>query len=375
MECRTLPDSAIGIVNTALEKLRLALLLIITVALRLGLALVACDIVDIQNYARVAAIVRTHGIFALYVQTSGIYPYPPVWVWFEVVAQILSEVSELRFGLLIRFPTILADVGIVCLIWSWYRDKTIATRFLWGIAYVLNPISLIITSLHGQFDAIPTFLALLSVYWMRLRRSCLSAIILGLAIAFKLYYPALLLPLMLLELKSHKQRWAFATVAIAPTLLFTLPFGLYMPGAVMHELFLYKGVGLLGMLVPVRAVYVPLAHDHFPVALTQHIISASRWLFVVGYTGLVVRQALLSIPLNAGCVAVLLWFYVAYAGISPQYLVWVLPFLLVLSADSLFLTGVYTLTGALALYGFYIYAVPETFCFLPIPPVWVTRAL
>ncbi len=374
MEHRPLPDPTIAVVSIMLEKRWLALLLIITVAVRLCLSLAACDIIDVHNYARVAAIVRNYGIIALYAQTPGIYPYPPVWVWFEILAQFLSETSGLRFGLLIRLPIILADTGIAYLIWTWYHDRMTTERLFWGAAYALNPVSLIITCLHGQFDAIPAFLALLAVYWAQLRRLCLSAIILGLAIAFKLY-PVLLLPLVLLELKGHKQRLAFATIAIAPTLLFTLPFGLYMPAAVMRELFLYKGVALLGMLVPARSVYVPLAHDHFPLALTQQIISASRWLFVVGYVGLVARQALRPIPLSASCVAILLWFYVAYAGISPQYLVWTLPFLLTLGANSVLFAGTYTLAAALALYGFYAYAVPETFCLLPSLPLWLSRLL
>ncbi len=357
-----------------MDKCWLALLLIIAVVLRVGLSLAACDIIDVQNYARVAAIVRNHGILALYAQTPGIYPYPPVWVWFETLAQLLSEASGLRLGLLIRFPIILADVGIVYLIWTWYRDRPTIWRLLWSIAYALNPVPLIITCLHGQFDAIPAFFALLAAYWARLRRPYLSAIALGVAIAFK-PYPVLLLPLMLFELKDRRQKLAFTAIAVAPTLALISPFSLQMPDVVMRELFLYRGAALLGMLVPVRAVYVPLARDHVPVELTQHIITASRWLFLGGYVGFVMLQVRRKIIFTASCAMVLLWFYVAYAGIAPQYLVWALPFLLTLGTDFVLLAGTYSLTAALALYGFYAYAVPETFCLFPSLPLWLSRSL
>jgi Predicted integral membrane protein len=353
----------------------LILLLALAFGTRVVLSMVSCDIIDVQNYARVATIVKDHGVFALYTQTTGIYPYPPLWIWLEMLAHFLSEASRLRFGLLARFPAILADVGIVCIVWAWHSGQTIGKRLLWSAIYALNPVSLIITCLHGQFDAIPAFFALFAVYAVERRhRPYLSAVILALAIAFK-PYPVLFLPLIVLELKNIGRELLFATIAIAPVLLLILPFGLHTPEAVVREVFLYKGAALLGMLVPMRVVYVPLMHNHFPVVLTQQIIAASRWLFLSGYAGLVVWQARRQVPLLAGCVAVLLWFYTAYAGIAPQYLIWALPFLLTLNIYSVLLPGSYTLASMLALYGFYAYAVPETFCFLPALPAWLPPLL
>ncbi|MGB9879185.1 MAG: hypothetical protein ACPLRM_00360 [Anaerolineae bacterium] len=353
----------------------LILLGVLAFAVRVIFSLISCDIIDVQNYARVATLIKDHGVFALYTQTVGIYPYPPLWVWLEILAHSLSDASRLRFGLLVRFPAILADVGIVCIVWAWCGSQTIGKRLLWSALYALNPVSLIVTCLHGQFDAIPAFFALLAVYvFERLCCPCLSAAILALAIAFK-PYPVLLLPLIVLGLKNYRQKIAFATIAVAPVLLLILPFSLHALNAVVREVFLYKGAALLGMLVPARAVYVPLMHNHFPIVLTQQIMAASRWLFFSGYAGLVAWQARRRVPLVMGCAAVLLWFYTAYAGIAPQYLIWALPFLLTLNTDSVLLPGAYSLTSMLALYGFYVYAVPETFCFLPAPPAWLASLL
>lgn len=358
------------------DRLWLVILIATTVTVRVGLSLVSCDIIDVQNYIRVANIVYEQGIFALYEQTTGIYPYPPLWVWFEILTRVLSEASGLSFGFLIRCFIILADTGIVYLVWLWHRNRTPVERILWSMAYVLNPVSLIVTCLHGQFDSIPIFFSLLAIYGLeQMGRPYFSAASLSLGIAFKLY-PVLLIPPMLFKIRSFSQRLAFSFVAVLPVILLILPFMMRIPDAVLRELFMYKGAALLGMLVPVRLIYVPLAHEHFPVMLTREIISASRWLFLSGYAGIAVwqmRQRQFSLVAN--CTLIFLWFYVAYAGIAPQYLVWVLPLLLVLDAHSHFIALAYTLTATLALYGFYVYAVPETFCFLPPTPAWLTRVL
>lgn len=346
------------------EKLWLATLVTATIAVRIGLSLIACDNIDVQNYARVAAIVRERGIFALYTQTAGIYPYPPLWVWFEILAQVLSETSRVNFGLLIRCPIILADAGIVYLIWKWCRE-TATPSILLGASYALNPISLMITCLHGQFDAIPAFFSLLAIYKLEHSNYPFSAAALALGIAFK-SYPVLFLPLCLHRLNSFRNKVGFVAIAILPVILIVLPYSLYAPTAVLREWLSYKGAALLGMLVPVRAVYVPLTHEHFPVPLTLKIIGISRWLFLAGYVGFIARQiSRFQFSLVTSCTVVLMLFYFLYAGIAPQYLVWVLPFLLVMRAGSLLPAWLYSLTGAMALYGFYAYAVPETLCFLP----------
>lgn len=146
------------------DRLWFAVLVITTVTVRAGLSLVSCDIIDVRNYAHVANIVHGQGVFALYTQTTGIYPYPPLWVQFEILAKILSTTTGLRSGLLICVPIILADAGIVYLAWLWHRNQATARRVLWSTVYALNPVSLIITCLHGQFDAIPVFFSLLAIY-------------------------------------------------------------------------------------------------------------------------------------------------------------------------------------------------------------------
>jgi len=48
--------------------------LLLGLAVRLGLAHVANDIIDVQNFQRVAEMISQDSLFALYVKTPGQYP-------------------------------------------------------------------------------------------------------------------------------------------------------------------------------------------------------------------------------------------------------------------------------------------------------------
>lgn len=340
---------------------RFALLGLIGTALslRIWLALRANDIIDIQNFQLVAQTVKGQGVFALYSQTPGQYPYPPLWIWFALAAEQLDQWGVITFSLAIRLPAIVADAICVYFIWIWWKNDNPVYSWFAALFYAVNPISLIITSLHGQFDALPALFVVISLYTLHRHQTSLSAVMLGLAIATK-SFPFLFLPVFLFALPSKRARIRYMVIALAPVAALLLPFILRIPSAVVEQLFGYSGVGLLGFLVVVRSVYVFRMGDHLPYELTQALISLSKWVFLTLYAlwlPWAIRRRILPL---LGAVGILSLFYLFYGGISPQYLVWMLPLLLILPQRSLFWMLIYTLSGTLALLGFYSYAVPVT---------------
>jgi Gpi18-like mannosyltransferase len=308
----------------------------------------------------VAEALLAGGPFALYTQTAGIYPYPPPWAAIEAAALWLQLTFGLDFSLIVRVPAIAADIGIVYVLWRWGGQLWPRAAFWRSLFYALNPIALIITCLHGQFDAIPALFSLLAIYWATTgSKSTLSALSLAAAIAFK-SYPILLLIPILLTRPTWRARLEYAVIALAPVALLLLPFVMSNAEAVFRELAGYRGAALLGLLVPLRTVYVPLAGDSFPVDWTVSIIQVSAGVFLVAYAALIVYQYRTRLPLVSASVCVLAGFYVLYAGIAPQYLVWLVPLLLVASPPRWWPSAVFAATGTAALAGFYIYAVPET---------------
>jgi len=341
----------------------LLILLLVTIVLRTSLIFTTQGTIDVLNYARVANIVLSLGPFSLYKDTQGIYPYPPMWVWFEVAAHLVSLTKIVSFPVAVRLPAILAEAGIVHLIWCQHANHGPKNAALWCLAYVLNPVSIIVTSLHGQFDAIPVYLMLLSAYTLsRKRRLWLSAIVLGLAICFK-PFPVLILPIFVSMLPSSKLRIVFSALSLAPVALLLSPFLLHSPGAVMKELFGYQGVGLLGILVPIRIGYTLLASSKLPVEYTEQIISLSRWLFLATYTVLTLSLWNRPMPIYNAMVIVFSLFYLVFAGISPQYLLWIVPLLWFANISHPRLLWGYLAAATLALLAFYQYGIPQSLPF------------
>jgi hypothetical protein len=353
----------------------LAGILAVACITRLALALIARDIIDVHNYERVADTVLSGGLLSLYVKTAGIYPYPPLWVWFEVLARLLSSTGVISFSLAIRLPIIVADVGIVYLIWHWWFQQSIHIAARLSLLYAINPVSLLITCWHGQFDAIPTFFAVLAVYYLVKRNNMLaSAFALSLAVAFKSFHVLLLLPI-ILHLESKQKRIAYIAITIVPVVMALLPFLLYSPEAVFRELFGYRGAALLGVMVPIRTVYVPLAGASFPVDWTVGIISISRFLFLMIYGAIAWWMRKRGIALIRVIICVFALFYAIYAGISPQYLVWIVPFLLLDQPVRLTPAIIYSCAATCGLLGFYAYAIPGLFPFALSLPLRMSQTM
>jgi len=342
---------------------RIAWLLILAVVVRLFTSLYARDIIDIYNYRRVAEIIHQFGIFGLYTHTPGIYPYPPVWVGFEVAALWLHQQNILPFSLAIRLPIIIADVGIVAIIWKYVHTLSHNSRraLLAATLYALNPVSIIISCWHGQFDALPVFGAALAIllaehHWRR------AAGALSIGIALK-SFPVLLLPVFARLQRPLSQQIRFSLYVILPVLLLLLPFLIFDAAAVIRELFGYRGHALLGVMVPVRTMYVPLTGERFPVDTTLQVISLSAYGFLGLYGWAVWYMSRVRITLPMQATIIFLLFYVVYAGISPQYLLWVLPFMIMATADQRWYVILYTVVSTLALLGLYLYAAADMFPF------------
>lgn len=359
MPKRTLQQQAVAILFLAL-------------CLRVLFVAVATDNIDVQNYARVADIVEEHGAAALYAETTGIYPYPPVWMRIEVLAAQMADTIRGNYSLLVRLPIVLADLLIVALLAAW-QAKERNTRWLSAaFLYAVNPVALIVTCFHGQFDAIPIAFLLLSLYLLAFNsRASYSGLSLAFAIAVK-SFPVLFLPIMVAYVKGWRERLQLAGLALAPVALLLLPYLILSPTDMIRELFGYRGAALLGFMVPIRTVYVPLTGTSFPVDTTMQLLKLSAYAFMAAYlvyiAGMWGRRPLLL----TDTVAIFAIFYTIYAGIAPQYTLWILPFLLL---SHMRLAVLYTISATFALVGFYLYAVPNTLPFAAGVPHMVTQVL
>lgn len=285
--------------------------------------------------------------------------YPPLAVYIEALTILLSNISNIPFHILTKIWPNLADIIITLFLYKFLIRLNVKPIFasFWSLIFILNPISIIISSIHGQIDSIPSLLVLISVYLLSLSskpKFRLSALILGLAIAIK-PNPLMLLPFFLIINKmSLRQGFTFVLTCISPIVLIFAPFILQNPQQILTKMFSYGGVNDFSYAAILRGFwYQQNAQTWLPQA--DQILEASKLTFILGAIFLLILLYQ-SKNLLKTCLAVYLLFLGIYFGISAQYLSWILP-LAILSREKMVIP--FSVAGTFALLGFYTFFGPD----------------
>jgi uncharacterized membrane protein len=287
--------------------------------------------------------------------------YPPAAIFLSVFLRALARLSGITFDVLFKLPGLAADLAIVGLLYSvLQKRRSRAIASIAALGYALNPVAVIITSLHGQLDGVAALCCLVAVLLIEDRRDpaleVLSALCLGAGIGFKVW-PVLLLPVVLFHLRGSPSRQArYLVLACLPAAATILPFFLDAPRAVLTSVIGYGGVTDQGWVAALRSLwFVRTGNLYLPGTLAETLTRWGKIVFVALY--------LVALPLGrrywnlAGqCAMTFLLFFVFFGGLSSQYFIWLLPFSLL---ELEIMTVPYTLTATLALVTFYLRFFPE----------------
>ena len=338
--------------------MRRALPLPVLVALALRLALVlATDRVagDVERYQRVGA--HLLDVSRNPYETKRLYPYPPPWAAVEAGAEWLARRGAGSFAVNVKLPVLAADLLMVAVLVAAARAGRASSLAPW--LYALHPVSLLVGSVHGQFDAIPLALLLLAVEALARGRRDASALALAAAIATK-SFPVLALPLLALDSRaSWRSAARYAALALAPGALVLLPFAVADPGALRRELFSYGGIADFGWTGVLRGAEwlatggLPRSEARFwPLAsfLSKGLFLAA-WALLV----LAVRAGRLRLAAERAVLATLLAFSVLYGLQSAQYLLWAVPLGLLRPGRA---AALHAAAATAALLGFYLFLAP-----------------
>lgn len=285
--------------------------------------------------------------------------YPPIAVYIESLTILLSNALNIPFHILTKLWPNLADIIITLLLYKYLIRLKVNPFFasFWSLVFILNPISIIISSIHGQIDSIPSLLVLISLYFSSLSRKpkfYISALILGLAIAIK-PNPLMLLPFFLINNKTDlRQKFTFLLVCLTPITLTFISFISQNPQQILLRMLSYGGVHDFSYAAILRGFwYQQNAEIWLP--HTDQFFEASKLAFILGCIFLLIAfyqsKNLLKV-----CLSVYLLFLGTYFGISAQYLSWILP-LAILSRDKMIIP--FSVTGTFALLGFYSFFGPD----------------
>ena len=265
------------------------------------------------------------------------WTYLPLCLHLLAALQWVAGVTGLPFRVLGKLPVVAADLGIGYLLFAALRRRGESESIaILGMAlYLFNPLALLNGALLGRFDAIALVFLLLALEWYTTR---LFAPFYGLAIAAKTF-PIFLLPLLLLGRDRQKPRRLLLALLLVP--LLSLPYVVTDPRGLLGYLFYDAHSRWLGRL----SWYYLLPHaGSLSTALT--VARVGTLLFPLTLL-LVVHRPLY---VKAACTFVL--FVALNRLVYEQYLVWSLPFLIVVglrhrSRLALWLFALYTIAGML----------------------------
>jgi len=327
----------------------------IGLTIRFFLILKSVDIADVQRMHEVA-ISFTKGINPY--KIKNFYIYPPAWMYFEYLTLRVSQILSIPFEIAIKFWPTVSDIIITLLIYKILIKKKVESKSasLWSLGYFLNPISIIISSLHGQFDSIIILFTLISLYLLLFKKKTylLSALVLGLSICIK-PNPILLIPLYIYTKKvSLKQRGYFLFLCGLPILLTTAPYLYKSFFDTLKAISGYSGVYDIGYPAFFRGI-IYQNNANYWIANDIKILAASRNALLIGIVSL---YLLLAGSLNSltSILIIYLFFITTYMGISAQYLTWIIPFA-ILGRDKKIIS--FSFLGLFAIVSFYLFFQPK----------------
>jgi len=305
---------------------KLLFVLLVSLLLRIYPLLNAVNWTDL--YVEQAMPVLKH--LNIYSATHKVFPYSPVSMFLPALCSLLSKFFKIPFYIMMRMPAIIADVCIAVTIYVTLIKLGRKEAYSMGLLYAINPVSILISSFHGNIMPIPvlfSFLAYAVLLWGVEENYRLSALLLGIAIGFR-GYPILLLPFFLFKLEiSLNKRIEYIIYSILPTTLSFLPFMLLDYKSVLREVFAYSGFTDYGLAAIIRAVYsyvkdIRLYDLSGNLVLLMSEISKALFFFV--YAILLFTQV--RKRLITSILSVFLFFYFIYTGMGSQYFLWILPF-------------------------------------------------
>lgn len=140
---------------------------------------------------------------------------------------ILGNMSLFFHLLALKLPLLFFDLGCAVLLFKFFDDYK--TKLLAFTIWMFNPLTLYATFMMGQYDIIPTFFTIASLYMVKkgrkssLKNIYLATILLGIGAAFKIYPFLFLIPLASLT-KLFRIRLKIIVLGLVPYLLTILPF-------------------------------------------------------------------------------------------------------------------------------------------------------
>ena len=307
---------------------------------------------DLQSYLQIGEL-TLKGI-NIYPEIARFHhPYLPFFLYIEAMAVWIGHISPI---FIIKIINIIFDLGILHLIYL-LSKKDIKTAFL----YAVNPVTILVTTLHGQFDVIPVFFILLAIFLLNHKREVLSALSFSLAILTKTWPVLFIIPITRKIIKTIKRKGIFRldtrlrgydTIVIVLILLALLPIIFSVMYCWLFKINFFEiGKTLVSYqgLWGIWSIWVILGKQRI---LFQKLMTLIFLLCFFSYSWLINEKNLFK-----NILGLLFFFFVFTTNFSIQYFVWIIPFLVLVKPKNYFLLITLISFFLLSYYYFWLFCV------------------
>jgi len=294
---------------------RLVLVLAVGIAVRVALIPITrgqdFDVWDLASTATLQGI----DIYAHHpAYPGGPYAYLPLFLYLELPFQWLAEHTGISFTVLGKVPVLAGDIACALVLAAELRARTGNNRavVLGTSLFFLNPLVLYNGAFYGRFDTVAVALLLFAVRLLR-RRKRSAGLWYGLAVAAKTF-PVFVLPGIVREARGRRIWLAITLTGVL--LVVSAP---YLPSwrAMVSDIVVYDAVKAPGAL-SWQTLFIGSTSIE-KVRLVGYVLLA---LYLIG--AVLLARAL---DLDVYILATLVLFLVCSKVLLEQYLVWPMPWL------------------------------------------------
>lgn len=309
--------------------------------IKIFLALKSSGSLDVFGYTEFLTNIREAGGIGAYHRlgrAGNTFNLPPFMVYAIRLMGFLADATHLPFRFWLRFPSALADLGNLFLVWK-IIERTTALKMtpLSLLLLTLYPGSILISGFHGNTDAVMVFFVLLSIYLLTVRNLVwLAGAAFGMALNIKIV-PLMFAPAIFLFLPDMRTRAKYFVAAAAVFFVASLPYLVQDPLTIWKTVFqhrsLYGKWGWTRLVVRFVASYPPPLNSHEALSGVHAVLAAAgKYGMLASITGASVwmnlREKKPPLFLQFGFVAFIFMFLTP--GFGTQYLAWLTPWMVVL---------------------------------------------
>ena len=345
-----------------LESRRYALVIgaaLVAFVIKLAIAYQTFGSNDVVTFYHFSHALTKHGLGAVY-QNDINFNHPPLTSYylraiFWLAHQPFCTDYNITFPFLLRLPGIIGDFVVVMVIAACGRFDSRLRLPLWALLLLaLSPVSLMISGFHGNTDSVMVMFLVLAAYACLRDKAWLCGLFLALSCQVKIV-PLLFAPVFFLfwfsrgRIVSFLVPFALSSLALWAEPLFQFPLA-FIKNVISYGSFW----GLWGITYWLRLTQLPMfsmvTFFNFPPAQFA-VVTALKLFIIAAVLMLAFRRRFLD---GAGVFHSLAFawivFFVFSPGVCAQYMVWLAPFVLLLSPT---FYGWVTATSSVFLFFFY----------------------